>query len=392
MSELVVDIERVAHGGHCIAHHPDGRVIFVRHAIPGERVAISVTSEGNGGKFLRADAVRVIEPSAHRRTAPCPYAGPSRCGGCDWQHVEPAHQRLLKHEVVIESLKRQGKFNDEEIAQLHITVVDLGEDLGWRTRVRYTTHGDSLAMRKHRSHDVVEVSHCPLGVAQIQQAIVNVRGKEVELISGPVLSVVVDGKSVSGPSKQHRLAAGREYKVSGAGFWQVHHKAPDALIEHVKAALKSRPGDHILDLYAGVGLFAGALADSVGPGGRIDVVEAADQACRDAKRNLHDLPIAKIHHDDVAMWLRTQAPSRCDVVVLDPPRSGAGSEVMHLLTKLKPRAIAYVACDPVALARDLATARSLGWRLDTLVVLDLFPNTHHIEIVASLVRDVSDPT
>ena len=386
MSPLVVDVGAVAHGGHCIARHPDGRVIFVRHAIPGEKVEVVLTGEGNGGKFLRGDAVRIIDPSPHRRTPPCPYAGPDKCGGCDFQHVKPEYQRELKRDVVVDALKRQGKFSAEEITALNITVADLGDDLGWRTRVRYATHNNSFAMRKHRSHDLIDVTHCPLGVAQLQDDIAVPRADEVELIAGPTLTVVADGTVISGPSKQVRVAAGREFKVSGAGFWQVHHKAPDVLIEQVLASLRPKAGDHILDLYAGVGLFAGALATAVGPGGRIDVVESSEQACTDAKRNLHDIGTARIHHADVAQWLAKSGPTRCDLVVLDPPRSGAGPVVMERLAKITARTVAYVACDPVALARDLATARALGWKLREVVVLDLFPNTHHVESIATLER------
>ena len=263
---------------------------------------------------------------------------------------------------------------------------DLGDDLGWRTRVRYAIHDEAFAMRKHRSHDVVEVDHCPLGVPQLQEHVAVPKAGDVELIAGPTLTVVADGQVIAGPAKQVRHAAGREYKVSGSGFWQVHHKAPDVLIENVVAALRPQAGDHILDLYAGVGLFAGALAPLVGPGGRIDVVESSEQACTDAKRNLHDIQIARIHHADVRHWLTKSGPSRCDLVVLDPPRAGAGPAVMERLTKIQARTLAYVACDPVALARDLATARDLGWTLESLVVLDLFPNTHHVESIATLQR------
>lgn len=381
---VIVDVGPVAHGGHCIARHPDGRVIFVRHAIPGERVEVAITGDGNGGKFLRGDAIRVVDASAHRRTAPCPYAGPDKCGGCDFQHVTPEHQRDLKRDVVIDALKGQGKFTDDEISALNISVVDLGDDLGWRTRVRYSTHNGSFAMRKHRSHDLVDVAYCPLGVPQLHDVTDVPKAAEVELIAGPTLTVVADGHVIAGPTKQVRHAAGREYKVSGAGFWQVHRKAPEVLIELVVAGLAPKAGDHILDLYAGVGLFAGALASHVGPGGRIDVVESSEQACTDAKRNLHDLEIARIHHADVTSWLKHSAPSRCDLMIIDPPRSGAGPAVMERLTKLKPRTLVYVACDPVALARDLNAARALGWSLAALTVVDMFPNTHHVESIAVL--------
>jgi tRNA/tmRNA/rRNA uracil-C5-methylase (TrmA/RlmC/RlmD family) len=158
------------------------------------------------------------------------------------------------------------------------------------------------------------------------------------------------------------------------------------LVDAVRAMLRPKPGDHLVDLYAGVGLFAGAYAETLGPGGRIDAVEGDETAVKGARRSLHDLPTIHIHHDRVDRWLRHGSLRRCDLVVLDPPRTGAGREVMERISSLRPRAIAYVACDPAALARDIATARQSGWEMTALRAFDLFPMTHHVECVALLER------
>jgi tRNA/tmRNA/rRNA uracil-C5-methylase (TrmA/RlmC/RlmD family) len=183
-------------------------------------------------------------------------------------------------------------------------------------------------------------------------------------------------------------AAGRSWRVSG-GFWQAHPGAPDVLASCVTRQLSPQPGEHLLDLYAGVGLFAGAVGGRLGEGGRVDVVEADAAACLDAAANLADLPWATVHRSEVRRFLRHRGLRHVDVVVLDPPRAGAGREVSRRLCALRPRAISYVACDPAALARDVATFAEHGYRLAGLEAFDLFPMTHHVECVALLVPDSS---
>ena len=395
-TDVEVLVGPVAHGGHCVARHPDGRVIFVRHALPGETVRVRLTSEGNGGKFLRGDAVEIVIPSADRRERPCPYSGPSKCGGCDWQHVTMTGQLQLKTAVLREALTRTGGLSVDEVDELNPVVEPIdGADnselgLGWRTRVRYAvSDGGTVGMRRARSHDVIEVEACPLGVASIRHSGVGERDftgyQDVDVIAdGDDVVLALDGDVEGSRSKIARSVAGREWRVSATGFWQVHAGAAAAMVSAVGVRASVRPGDHIIDLYGGVGLFAGSFIDAVGPGGRLEIVESDERACADARRNLHDVPIARIHNADVAKWLRSQAPKRADLVILDPPRAGAGAEVMQRVVRLAPRRIVYIACDPVSLARDIATARSLGWGLSSISGFDLFPNTQHFEVIAVL--------
>lgn len=188
-------------------------------------------------------------------------------------------------------------------------------------------------------------------------------------------------------------ALGRVFRVGAGGFWQVHPAAANTLSAAVVEALGPRPGESVLDLYAGVGLFAAALAERVGAGGRLTLVESDGQAARDAAYNLRETAAqVSVEAGLVDRVLARLAPLHVDLIVLDPPRSGAGAKVVGQVTRCRPRAIAYVACDPAALARDVATFAELGYRLDGVRAFDLFPMTHHVECVALFLRSpMGDP-
>ncbi len=389
---LELEVGPVAHGGHCVARH-EGQVVFVRHALPGERVAAAVTDGGEGSRFLRADAVEVLSAAPERVAAPCAHARPGGCGGCDFQHASVPYQRRLKAYVVREQLRRLARIDSgPPVDGLVVEPVAGDQDgLGWRTRVRLAAGaGDRLGLRRHRSHDVEVLEHCPLlhpaveatgvlgrawpGVSEVQVAVAPSSGGQV---------VLVDGVA-QGSVRLTEHAANRSWRVEGTGFWQVHPGAADALVAAVRTALAPRPGEHLLDLYSGVGLFGGSLAAELGPGGRVDAVEGDAGAVRSARRNLHDLPWVRLHHDRVEPWLGRSGLRRCDLVVLDPPRTGARRAVVDALVRLAPRAVAYVACDPASLARDVGTFVGHGWALAGLRAFDLFPMTHHVECVALL--------
>jgi tRNA/tmRNA/rRNA uracil-C5-methylase (TrmA/RlmC/RlmD family) len=335
-----VEVGPVAHGGHCVAR-VDGRAVFVRHALPGERVVIRVTEGTDGDRFWRADAVEVITPDADRVTPPCPYAGPDACGGCDLQHVALPRQRALKADVVREQLRRLAGL--EVDVEVEAVPGDTG-GLGWRTRQRYVRLPDGRhGMRKHRSHDVVPIDRC--------------------LLESPEPAT-------------HRVRD-LEFAVAPQGFWQVHPGAPEVLVDAVLGFLEPRPGESVLDLYGGVGLFARFLGEAV------TLVEGDRSAAGHARENLGDA--ATVVADDVERYLRTSPPTPVDLVVLDPPRSGAKRKVVEGVAARRPRAVAYVACEPAALARDVAFFAEHGYRLGALRAFDLFPMTHHVECVAHLV-------
>lgn len=406
----------VAHGGFCVARH-EGRAVFVRHALPGERVVALVTEGTDTDRFLRADAVEVLEASPDRMPAPCPFSGPGKCGGCDWQHATPEAQRRLKAQVVQEQLHRLAKIDREVVVE---ELPGSPDGLGWRTRVQFAVDGlGRVGLRKHRSHEVVPLDHCAIAAPGVEEVGVEGRswpgmagieviaatgssdravvvtphaGQRVPLVEADVPVSVLRGDGKGGVQRIHgrghvrEVAAGRTWRVSGSGFWQVHPAAADTLAAAVLDAVKPRAGDTAMDLYCGVGLFAAPLADAVGAEGEVVAVEADSAAIADATANLAGYEQVVLVEARVERAF-DEAPEgfEAEVVVLDPPRSGAGRAVVGRIAAVRPRAVAYVACDPAALARDLAYFAEAGYELAGLRAFDLFPMTHHVECVASLV-------
>jgi tRNA/tmRNA/rRNA uracil-C5-methylase (TrmA/RlmC/RlmD family) len=382
----------IAHGGHCVARADDGRVVFVRHSLPGEHVRAEVTEERPG--YLRADAIEIRQASPDRVTAPCRFAGPDRCGGCDFQHVAPAAQLDLKTAVVVEQLTRLARLNEHEIKALGVRVEPLpGGSLGWRTRLNYTVDSTGRAgLLKHRSHEVVAVDVCAIAAPAIGATSVTSDSwpddDEVDVVTSSAGDVTVlagrDGRTprlVSGPPRVREMVGEREWRLDPAAFWQVHPAAAETFVNTAMELLAPRPGEHAWDLYGGAGIFAAALAERVGTGGSVALVESDHRALASASASLADLPQITFVKSKVE---RVRLRVRPDVVVLDPPRSGAGARVVKMLIDAAPRAIAYVACDPAALARDVATFRAAGWHLSALRAFDAFPMTHHVECIALL--------
>ena len=373
---FTVETGNVGHGGFVVARH-EGVVVFVRHALPGERVVAEVTEGREGDRFLRADAVEVLDASPDRVTPPCPYAGPARCGGCDFQHVALPAQRGLKAAVVAEQLRRLAGLDVDVTVEEVPGAVD---GLGWRTRVQWAVARGTLGLRTHRSHDVVPVDRCRIAHPAIADAppapdgVEGVTGLETIVAADDetlTLLTTRDGRTFAdGPTVLHEQAAGRMFEVTGSGFWQVHPGAADTLVAAVLDGLDPQPGERAADLYSGVGLFSAALADRVGEAGRVVAVEGDRTAVADAERNLGDLP--QVEH------------------LVDRPRTGARRDVVEGIVALSPRAVAYVACDPAALARDVAIFAEHGYPLTSLRAFDLFPMTSHIECVALLEKTGSD--
>ncbi|MFC9813358.1 class I SAM-dependent RNA methyltransferase [Streptomyces virginiae] len=423
--EYEVEVGPVAHGGHCIARTAEGRVLFVRHTLPGEKVVAKVTEGDVDSRFLRADAITVLDASKDRVEAPCPYAGPGKCGGCDWQHAKPGAQRRLKGEVVAEQLKRLAGLTAEEAGWDGTVMPAEGDKLPagqvpqWRTRVQYAVDEDgTVGLRKHRSHEIEPIDHCMIaapGVSELgiekqdwpqmatveaiaasgsqdRQVVLTPRpGGRLPLVEldKPVSVLRVEEKDggvhrVHGRPFVRERADGRTYRVGMGGFWQVHPQAADTLIKAVMQGLMPRKGEMALDLYCGVGIFAGALAERLGETGAVLGIESTKRAVEDARHNLADFPRVRIEQGKVETVLPKTGITECDLVVLDPPRAGAGKQTVRHVAGLSARRIAYVACDPAALARDLAYFAEAGYKPRTLRVFDLFPMTHHVECVAIL--------
>jgi tRNA/tmRNA/rRNA uracil-C5-methylase (TrmA/RlmC/RlmD family) len=415
----------VVHGGWCVSRQDDTAwVVFVRHALPGERVRALVTQVT--ARFARADAVEILQPSADRVRAPCRYATPGGCGGCDWQHASLPAQRQFKATVIRQQLSRiAGIERDVEVQAIE---GDVG-GLSWRTVVTFAIDGNGVAgLRRHRSHEVVHIDHCliahPLvtdlgvtgvrwpAVRSVEAAVAPASGERGVLVAGSPAAggrlpdVAADAVQFAGRSGARvpvrgrgyltQRAAGREWRVSLGGFWQVHPGAADLLASVVRTALAPAPGAVALDLYCGAGLFAGVLAEAVGPDGAVIAVEQDPVTVRDAKHNLRAWPWARAYRGDVAQVLRRTGLRGASIAVLDPPRTGVARPVIDALCgrgevgAAEPatlRRLAYVSCDPATLARDLRLLIDGGWQLTGLRGYDAFPMTHHVECVATLTRD-----
>jgi tRNA/tmRNA/rRNA uracil-C5-methylase (TrmA/RlmC/RlmD family) len=390
---LELDVGPVAHGGHCVARS-DGRVVFVRHALPGERVR-AVVSEDGGGSFCRADTVAVLAAAPARVPAPCGWARAGGCGGCDLQHVDPAEQRAWKAAVLAEQLRRLAGI------ERSVPVEELpGGPLGWRQRVRLAVDAEGRAgLRAHRSHDVLPIADCPLAPPGVLPPVL---GHGYDPVSTAEVEVAADADGVvhvgdDGPVVQR--AAGREWLLSPGVFWQVHPALADTLAAVVREWAQAPPGGTAWDLYGGVGLFAAVLAEQVGATGEVTVVESSRPAVADGRAALADLPQVRwcVGRVENVLGPGDPQPSRRggppavlagspDVVVADPPRRGLGRGLVEALAVRAPQRVIYVACDPAALARDLALFAGQGYQLDRIRAFDAFPMTHHFETVARLHR------
>ncbi|CAB4832710.1 MAG: hypothetical protein F2761_05905 [Actinobacteria bacterium] len=377
------EIEKVAHGGHFIARH-EGAVFFIRHGIPGEKCRVVITSTGSS--FNRGDVIEVLTPSPDRVSPPCSYAHRDGCGGCDFQHISIARQRQLKSDVITEQFARIAKMD------LRIEVEEVSPALHWRTRSIATTNNvGRLGFYGARSHNVVPIDDCIIMVPDMNMPELAARSWKADVrIEIAVSSAKERNIALATKESKARLTEGNQtvheevmdkvLEVSQDSFWQSNASAPATLTGAVLEYAQLRNGDHVLDLYGGVGLFTSVMVDFVGIDGAIDLIEGSKSATSDAARNFAMNPNVKIATGDVALHL--PRITSADVVVLDPPREGAGKTVVSEIVRLTPRRVVYVACDPAALARDTGYFLEKGYTLSSIRAFDLFPMTHHIECVA----------
>ena len=375
-----VEIGPIAHGGHCVARH-EGQVIFVRHAIPSERVLVEITEKTS--KFLRGNAVEILESSPYRVQPLCTYARWDGCGGCDFQHIKLEYQRELKTQIIKEQFQRIAK---KEIS-CPIEAVEPADGLHWRTRMDFTvSENRKLALFKARSHDVIEIDSCAIADSRMNISEINSqklpRGSKVDV-------------AISRSGKQSIAIENREnfelidegidqiLSISPQSFWQSHISAPRTLIDAVANFSDIQAGDHVFDLYGGVGLFTSDAVKRVGVAGRVTLIELDAQAITDAHRNFAEYETVEIVENSVDRALKKYV--RADVIILDPPRSGAGKNVVEQIVKLTPRVITYVSCDPASLARDCAYFEERGYRMAAIRAFDLFPMTQHMECVARFI-------
>jgi tRNA/tmRNA/rRNA uracil-C5-methylase (TrmA/RlmC/RlmD family) len=424
-----LEITGVAHGGIFVARH-EGRVIFVSDAIPGERVRARIT-DASRPAFWRAEAVEVLEASDDRRPHVWPEADVARPpherpGGADFGHIRLEAQRELKGRVLREAFERFAHL------PVDVTVEPAGagespDGTGWRTRLSLHVGPDGVVgPYAARSHHVVPVSSHPLAAPPLADAALGLgirRGDRVDLVlpsDGQVR--IIERTDAAGPRRGARGGSrratrasdaaerevvvetvnGRAFRVDAGGFWQVHRLAATTLADALAKSLRGAgfdPDAPNLDLYGGVGLFAAVMGDVGGPVTRVATVESAPRATHHAAGNLREWGNAEAITARVDRFLSAKVADASEAsgslsgayrdatVLLDPPRAGAGAEVVRSITALAPRTVVYVACDPVALARDTATFIAEGYGMRDLRALDLFPHSHHLEAVAVFGRD-----
>lgn len=412
--EVDLDITNVAHGGVFVARH-EGRVVFVPDTMPGERIRARITDRKHDS-FWRAEALEVIDAAPERQAhvweaASIDRAPDARAGGAEFGHIRLDHQRELKRRVLTDSLQRMAKLESDVVVE----PVD-GESVdgtGWRTRVRLQVGPDGgFGPFAARSHRVIPVTELPLASAAVSdtvpygQTFPGAESIDVVATSTGAQHVLVNeppvrrGKRVvrqrHRPNPIREVVGDREFQLDVRGFWQVHRRAAQTLTEAVQSAVDEAlfdPRAANLDLYGGVGLLAAALGDRFGSTLRITSVESDEQATDHASENLAEWLGASAVTDRVEKYVSRLAAdaSATDrsrfgsaTVILDPPRSGAGRPVVDAIASLRPAQIVYVACDPVALARDVALFAGHGYGVNRLRAFDLFPNTHHVEAVATL--------
>jgi tRNA/tmRNA/rRNA uracil-C5-methylase (TrmA/RlmC/RlmD family) len=389
---LTLTVGAPANGGSCVARH-DGRVVFVRYALPGERVRVRVTADR--GSYWHAETIEVIEPSDDRIASLCPIAGVDGAGCCDLAFVEPAAGRALKAEVVSNQLARLGNYQWSDA----VAPVSTAGPTGWRTRIRLDVGADGRAgFHRYHSDELVVDLNCGQLPAEMIDGLTDVAWPP-----GAHLHVVIDDDGqrhvartvrhgrrnatdvVEGSYQGVQRAGRHSWQVPVTAFWQAHRDAARAYSELVGDWARPEPGMTAWDLYGGAGVFAAVLGDAVGESGQVVSVDSSRAATRSARATLADLPQVSVITDSVRRALTAQRGG-ADVAVLDPPRGGAGREVIDLLAVAEVPRIVHIGCEAASFARDIGLYQRHGYAVDKISVFDSFPLTHHIECVALLTR------
>lgn len=389
-AELELQIGPPANGGSCVARH-DGRVVFVRYALPGERVRARVTAER--GSYWHAEAVEVLEASADRIEPLCPVAGVDGAGCCDLAFADPVAVRRIKGLVVANQLARLGNYAWDGVAE----TVGSGAAVGWRTRVRLGVDADGRAgLHRYHSTELVNDLRCGQLPDGMLAGLDGPRWR-----SGEQVHVVLDDDGrrhvvttargrrestvVEGERESVQRVGQRVWRLPVTGFWQSHRDAAEGYSALVRQWAQGSGARRAWDLYGGAGLFAAVLAEVMGERGRVLTVDTARSASAGARAALADLPGVRVISGSVRQFLSDQSRA-ADIAVLDPPRAGAGRPVIDLLAAAGVPRVVHIGCEAAAFARDIGLYRSHGYRVEELRVFDAFPLTHHVECVALLTK------
>ncbi len=406
MTELTLSVGPPANGGSCVARH-DGRVVFVRYALPGETVRARLIAEKDA--YWHAEAVEILEPSPNRIASLCPIAGPGGAGCCDLAFVETDAARVLKGQVVLNQLDRIAGYQPEH--ELRAEPMGSGEATGWRTRVRMKVGFDGRpGYHRYRSTELVPAPDCgqlPHGMlhgvsdrafppgADVH-VVIDDDGQRHVVSAGPWQGRGPRGRGfprpnfqvVEGSRESVQRVGDRTWQIPVTGFWQSHRDAARVYSDLVRSWADLAPGMTAWDLYGGAGVFAAALAEGVGEIGQVLTVDMGRAASRAASRALSDLPQVRVVNASVRKALEGLR-ERPDVAVLDPPRAGAGKEVIKLLADAGAPRVIHIGCEVAAFARDVGLYRQHGFAVQELRVFDAFPLTHHVECVALLTAGAS---
>lgn len=392
--EVQVRIEKVVAEGDGFGHLKDGRVIFVEGGLPGELVVAKVFKQSKD--YARGVVTEVLEASEQRVQPPCEYVAQG-CGGCDLQHASVALQRQIKFDIVHESLIRLGKIIDPEVRLYESAELPV---VAARTTLRVASASQGVGFRQRRSHDVVPIERCLVAHPSLNELLPQMRldGAEecvvrVGVASGERMAWAEPADSVGGlpvdvglnsDAVVHESISGQTFQISASSFFQSSPQAATALVEATRRALgdvNSWGTGPVVDAYCGVGLFA----TTVFPADRhVIAIESNPSACADARVNVagRDIEIVQV---PVEEWQSVEAA----VVVADPARDGLRAGGVQVLTATKASVIVLISCDPASLGRDARLLNEKNYRLECSEVLDLFPHTHHVEVVSRFVRDES---
>ncbi|MBB2990219.1 tRNA/tmRNA/rRNA uracil-C5-methylase (TrmA/RlmC/RlmD family) [Mycolicibacterium iranicum] len=426
--ELTLTTVAPANGGSCIARH-EGRVVFVRYALPGETVRARLV--GDRGSYWNAEVVEVLDAADGRIDPLCPIAGPDGAGCCDLAFAEPSAVRRIKGAVVANQLARVGNYHWRDESEATAEPVGDQGATGWRTRVRLAASADGRAgFHRYHSAELVHRLDCAQlpagmldGVAEAEWpaeseihvvldddgrrhiAVAGAKGEKGEK-GGNRTSAAGGGNrtsaagggnrtSAAGGGNRTRVVEGdyettqrvgaRSWRVPATAFWQAHRDAPALYSALVAEWARLEPGMSAWDLYGGAGVFAAALAEGVGEHGSVLTVDTSRGASRAARAALADLGNVSVVTDSVRRALAGQR-RRADVAVLDPPRAGAGREVIDLLAAAEVPRIIHIGCEAASFARDVGLYRDRGYQVEHVAVYDSFPLTHHVECLAVLQR------
>ena len=395
------EVNDIAHGGEGVGR-VGGKAHFVSGVVPGETVVGRITKDG--GSWARAELVEVRAPSPNRVDPLCPHA--TRCGGCQWQHATYEAQRAWKHNTVVTQLQHIGKIAEPPVSD----VVAPGPPFGYRNRMDFRVRDGRPAMHRARSHEMVSLDVCKLldpQLAEVFDRLENLHGVEQFVLragtnTGDMLMIVKgeipdhsedwdvalaqqEGKTITGVGGPARITEeinGTRFRITGNAFFQNNTHGAAALVDLVRDALQPEAIDTVLDAYAGVGLFGASLASEVE---RVIAVESNRVAAADLQRNLKaagvDHRVIRGKMESVAGHLDEYA----DLAIADPPRTGLGEAGIAAVTATSPRRLAYVSCDPASLARDTGLLAGDGYQLTNVTPVDMFPQTYHIEAVATFV-------